>query len=335
MACLAPQPKESSGEREDSLEWVDSRSGDSHPDSPVLESTFDSDSGGSPDSDSGTPDSDSGGGGSAYQDWVAVSAGDEFACGLHADGTISCWGGDLHGETSPPSGSFTAVAAMAYTACAVQADGEIVCWGNGGTNGERFEPPDGPWSMIRCGRDSCIAMDSAGGLGWWGSDTFAQLPSPEGVFLSADGSQTGDVCVIEESGSLRCWDELGTEWQPLTGVFKLVSLGADLGCAVDSAGLASCWSSNPWASSWGVDDPPNEVWVQMDIHTALGCGITATEQVVCWGFPEGGANGQETIEAPAGAFRDVATGSLFTCGVTTDQEMLCWGRDQVGQSSPP
>ncbi len=335
MACLAPQPKESSEEREDSLQWVDSRSGDSRPDSPVLESTFDSDSGGSPDSDSGTPDSDSGGGGSAYQDWVAVTAGDEFACGLHADGTISCWGGDRHGETVPPTGSFTAIAAMSYTACAIRADGEVVCWGNDGVEGELFESPLGLWSVIRCGRGRCVVLDAAGGLGWWGSDIFAQLSPPEGVFLSADGGYEEDICVVSEAGLLTCWDSTGTEWQPLTGAFASVALGADLGCAVDSGGQATCWSNNSWASSWGLDDPPNEVWTQIDLNVALGCGITSTEQVACWGFPEGGANGQATLEAPAGSFQDVAVGGLFSCGVTTDQQMLCWGRDQVGQSSPP
>ena len=42
-------------------------------------------------------------------EYVAVSAGWDFACGLRIGGKVECWGDDSYGQLDAPSGEFVAV----------------------------------------------------------------------------------------------------------------------------------------------------------------------------------------------------------------------------------
>jgi alpha-tubulin suppressor-like RCC1 family protein len=53
-----------------------------------------------------------------------------LACGLKTDGTLACWGDNGFGQSTPPAGTFTQVAAGGYHACGVKTDGAFVCWGD-------------------------------------------------------------------------------------------------------------------------------------------------------------------------------------------------------------
>lgn len=92
------------------------------------------------------------------EDAVQVAAGSSFSCALHADGSVSCWGSNLHGQLgdgvaehaqtcqrgsdrvdcsrSPVSVSTiddaTSLAANASHACVIREDGSVWCWGRNG-----------------------------------------------------------------------------------------------------------------------------------------------------------------------------------------------------------
>jgi hypothetical protein len=63
-----------------------------------------------------------------------------YGCGVRANGTVACWGGDLAGETSPPSGTFTQVSAGDVFTCGLKTDDHVACWGNG-NSGQLSIPP--------------------------------------------------------------------------------------------------------------------------------------------------------------------------------------------------
>ena len=44
-------------------------------------------------------------------------------------GSIECWGQDTYDQSSPPTGTFTQVAAADIHNCALDEDGSIECWG--------------------------------------------------------------------------------------------------------------------------------------------------------------------------------------------------------------
>ena len=56
-------------------------------------------------------------------------AGNGHACGVHLDGSVSCWGDDTYGQATPPPGWFTAISAGRDHTCGLRADGGITCWG--------------------------------------------------------------------------------------------------------------------------------------------------------------------------------------------------------------
>lgn len=62
--------------------------------------------------------------------FVAVSTGYEFACGLHADASVSCYGRNTVDQTRAPDGPFTAIASTGWHSCALRPGGTVECWGS-------------------------------------------------------------------------------------------------------------------------------------------------------------------------------------------------------------
>ena len=134
-------------------------------------------------------------------DVVTITAGAEHTCAAKADGTVSCWGMNEHGQlgdgTTDVSGTPTTVAAaqpgVASLAageghtCALATDGTLTCWGDNtagqlgdGTNATRTVPavvtglPDGIITIAAVGQDTCAATTT--GEQWcWGDNAYGQL----------------------------------------------------------------------------------------------------------------------------------------------------------------
>ena len=62
--------------------------------------------------------------------FTAVTAGWHHSCGLKSDSAVECWGRNDDGQSTAPSGSFTAVAAGRWHTCALKADKRVECWGD-------------------------------------------------------------------------------------------------------------------------------------------------------------------------------------------------------------
>ncbi len=64
--------------------------------------------------------------------FVQIDVGDEAACGLAVDGSISCWGeGPVVSALPASDGPYEAVDVGVDAACAVPVGGKPVCWGDG------------------------------------------------------------------------------------------------------------------------------------------------------------------------------------------------------------
>ena len=146
-------------------------------------------------------------------DATAVTAGWDYSCALHQDGTISCWGdnefgqlgsGQRTGDSSNNSAyslvpvkvlgiaNAKAIASNLRHSCALREGGTISCWGNNGSGqlGNRQSRDDGADShssvpvevagitdatAIAAGQDHSCAVHRSGTASCWGNNYSGQL----------------------------------------------------------------------------------------------------------------------------------------------------------------
>ena len=182
-------------------------------------------------------------------DAVAVGAGWEHTCAVHATGEVSCWGDDTSGElgngataNSEPLpvkvvGLDDAVDVTAghWHTCALRSSGEVSCWGRNS---------DGQLGNDDMGIDSYVPVPVTG--------------ISDAVSVSANGEHT---CAVHATGEVSCW---GDNWQGelgngesgsgaqsavpvrVSGVADAVAVasGYDHTCALREGGKVSCWGHN-------------------------------------------------------------------------------------------
>lgn len=196
----------------------------------------------------------------AESDWMAVSAGNDFTCGLRAPGTLWCWGkndgGQLGLGTTTPSleggiatptqvgqdSDWAVVSAGDTYACAIKNDGRAFCWGRGengrlgtGRPEDSLTPVavtgDHSFKVIETGGLGTCGIDEGGVLWCWGYNDDGELP------FGADGP-FGAVFAPTRVESEFSW--------------KQVVLGGHSGCALSREGALYCWqereSSTPRGS---------------------------------------------------------------------------------------
>jgi alpha-tubulin suppressor-like RCC1 family protein len=292
--------------------------------------------------------------------WTQIAAGRDHSCGL-TGGRVYCWGLGVDGElgdgtntvkrkapSTPVSGltGVTAIAAGDYHSCALTAAGGVWCWGmnakgqlgNGSTTDSTVPVPvtgltSGVVDISAGVQDSC-AIDGAGALSCWGTNTFGQLgdgtTSDHAVPVVVSGFSSGALrvsagnrhtCAVSTVGAARCWGwnalgQLGdgsTTDSPFpvpvfglgAGVLEVAALGAGHTCAVTGGGAAQCWGANSAGE--------------------LGDGATASSAVP---VPVSGLSSGVTAIAVGGYIEGdvLANSCAITGGVGS-----CWGDNGRGQ----
>jgi alpha-tubulin suppressor-like RCC1 family protein len=124
--------------------------------------------------------------------WVVVDLGQNDGCGVHADGTLDCWGmwNDTPIVLEPtPVGTETdwvSVNTDVFVRCALHRDGHLACWGRnvegqlgtGDTTDVASPLPiaaDRTFQAASVGRFATCALDTAGGVLCTGENSSGQL----------------------------------------------------------------------------------------------------------------------------------------------------------------
>ena len=246
-------------------------------------------------------------------DAVAIGAGWEHTCAVHATGEVSCWGDNSRGELgNGETAGFAALPAKAadisdavsvtagnWHTCALRQAGNISCWG---------ADQDGQLGNGQIGDedDSAVPVEVTG--------------ISDAVAVSAGGEHT---CALHSTGEISCW---GDNWSGELG-------NGQAGNEFDS--------SVPVKVS-GIDDAM--AVSSGDWHT---CAVHEDATVSCWGngwYGELGSlvstvNSYSPFPLKIQGFFDVVAveaGSGHTCAVRDDGSVFCWGLNLYGQlgSSP-
>ncbi len=251
-----------------------------------------------------------------------ISAGDQHACAVLADGGVRCWGRNDWGQLGLPG-----VVALG--------DDEL--------------PTDAPLvdvgaatSWVVAGQDHTCAVLSDGGVLCWGRDSAGQLCTPSAI------ESVGD-------------DETPSTSTPvaLNGQLALIEAGHDHTCVTYAGGGVQCWGegssgrlgngdTDPLCDDEALAGVPALLFgAAQPIDLAAGSAHTCVGlddgQIHCWGeaangrlgygdgfdrFAPGGDSVPIGLGVPA---RSVAAGRFSTCAVTQDSRVKCWGRNNRGQ----
>ena len=203
--------------------------------------------------------------------FTAVSMGDWHTCAIRDTEEIACWGSNetsyldetdervwvYAGQASPPTGSYTAVAAGQSHTCAIRTSGEIDCWGNNIWYGQTAAPEEGSYTAVSTGfAHSCAIRESGEITCWGGSSATGETDAPDGRYTAIDAGGTY-TCAIRESGEIDCWGyDLYGETNAPDGSYTAVSAGGAHTCAIRAGdGAIECWGG---LNQHGQATPPTD-----------------------------------------------------------------------------
>ena len=279
-----------------------------------------------------------------------LTVGDHHACALDAAGQAHCWGSDLYGQASPPSGAFLQLAASATGTCGLDAAGQVTCWG------QPFDEPYvdfNTWIQWNTGGSGAVSRIFWMGTELCGVDTSDQVHCM-GPLTSWSGGYGSDQGVVDGHLSAGAWTYLYADGQVGSGgmyggmlrpscegmtgyrdpgafASSLDAVALDGGrehqCVLYSDGTLGCWG----CVDGQVLTPPTGSFTAAGSGSEHGCAVDAAGAVTCWGRD---VEGQASPRAGV-ALATVEGGHAHTCGIQTDGAVVCWGADGVGQSTVP
>ena len=256
--------------------------------------------------------------------FTTIDAGHEHTCGLRADRTVSCWGGNRYGQSDAPDGEFLAVSAGGRHSCAMRTDRTVVCWGS-----VYHQPPEAPseeFRSVSAGFGHTCGLRTDGTISCWGGIMPAVSDTPDGPF-SAVTAGFFLSCAASDDGDAVCWPSQDfSEWDLPDGSLVSLSAGDAHVCGLRPDSTIACWGGNVD----GQSDAPGGRFREVSAGGKHTCGLAQNGEIVCWGNSEAGRT-----DSPRGEFMAVSAGGMHTCGLLINGTVVCWGDVVDGRSIAP
>ena len=264
-----------------------------------------------------------------------LSAGRVHSCAVEGDGSVSCWGDNSWGQSSPPAlTNAIAVSSEEYFSCALLNDGSVSCWGSN-THGESSPPTLSNAIDVSSGGTHACALLSNGSVSCWGGDTYGES-SPPALTNAVDVSCGQEhCCAVLDDGSVDGWgrNNYGQRIAPALSNAIGVSSGVAHSCAVKSDGSVSCWGCSGY--DYGQCSPPALTnAVSVAVGDWYSCAVKSDGSVSCWGTD---AWGQASPPSLSDAI-SIASNDFHSCALKGNGSVVCWGCGggyDEGQCSPP
>ena len=247
-----------------------------------------------------------------------LSVGGHHACGITATtGAVTCWGRDFKGSTRPPSGEFVELSAGWDFTCGIRKGGRVACWG--WNSDGQATAPGGTFTSLAAGYHHTCGVRADGAVACWGVNRAGQGDAPPGPFTQVVVSQC-HTCGLRPSGKVACWgcdlsgatqpgnkaDSAGGRNTPPDVRFRRLSAGFLHTCGVTTADTIRCWGHN----AVGQSAPPPGKFSRVEAGFFHTCGVAASGTLECWGWREPvlAVPGQKAVMARAQA-QPVAPGA--------------------------
>lgn len=282
--------------------------------------------------------------------WLDVAGGSRHTCAIAEDGSMWCWGTNVHGQlglgntinqTMPTrvgvDDDFVQVTLGGLHTCALRANGTLWCWGAnpagqlglGESTAEEHAPrqvgTDTTWTHIVARARFVCGLHQDHSLWCWGDDSNGQIGIDSVV----------DQRTPQRVGAERSWVAVGT--------------GTRHACAIDTDGALYCWGAND-VGQLGLGDTVDrhvpvrvgsEVgWAFVAAGFSHTCALRTDRSLWCWGDDVSGQLGLDESPSPhatptrVGADDDwlsLAVGADHSCAQRTDGTLWCWGSGEYGQ----
>jgi len=291
-------------------------------------------------------------------DAVAVSAGGEHTCAVHATGEVSCWGDNFGGELGDGQNGNEFDSAVPVKVagiddavdissdelhtCVLREGGSMSCWG------------DNTYGQLGGDVDALVfTLDQ----------TFSNSPVDVSGIDDATGISTGSAftCMTRQGGQALCWGrnnvgqlgspdtqniDVGLTPTPVLDVDDavFVSAGTTHACVLRESNEVSCWGSNyhgQLGNGLGGEVSTEQVQVQgisdaIDVDTSFrhSCATHATGEVSCWGQTWKGQAGDDATGdaaplpvkvAEINNATSVSASAGVSCATLEGGEASCWG----------
>ena len=258
-----------------------------------------------------------------------VTAGEEHACALLLDSSITCWGAEFGGLLLAPAGQrFTSVAAGMFHTCAVTIDGSVECWGEN-SSGQTEPPALSDFVVVRAGFYHSCGLRSNGTVTCWGYDSDGRLDVPPDVSFSVLAAGTFHTCGIDTDQAVVCWgeNESGQTLAP-SGEFGDIAGGLRRTCGLTTDGRAECWGE-----AFPTLSTLEGTFMALAASLSNMCGLREDATVACWGN-----NYHDQNRAPLGQFASLGVSAgrnhcVITAG--SDRLVTCWGFYQAVKEQIP
>jgi len=227
---------------------------------------------------------------------LQISCGREHVVTLRRDGTISAWGIEGDGRTSPPSiSNVISVAAGSYHSLALLRDGTVKGWGYNGAGLLDIPATASNVVQIAVGSFHSLALRRDGTIVGWGHNGQKRAVPPEG----------------------------------LSGVVTIAA-GRDHSVALKRNGQAVCWGLND-AGQCNVPAEPNQfIGISAgDFHTLA---LSRDGKVLAWGENQ---DGQCSVPQGLDHVIAIAAGHRHSVALKSDGTVVAWGSNKSAQSAIP
>ena len=290
---------------------------------------------------------------SGNSQWLHITTGDEFSCGIKTDGTGWCMGTDSDGTLGNGAvsgsqhypyaiaggGTWKSMTGGDYHTCGIKSDDTGWCWGanwgdgmtgDGTTNGApapvSLDDGGATWKQIGTGSFHACGIKSDDTAWCWGAGYSGEI---------GNGSTNAELSPVAVSG--------GYTWKKIDG-------GYGFTCGIRSDDTMWCWGYNGNGelgdgtftdSSVPVPVSGGHTWKEISAGDDQACGIRMDDTVWCWGDDsEGqlgngpgitGAQGAPVQISGGGSWKFINSRDGMTCGIQLDGSGWCWGSDTNGQ----
>lgn len=242
---------------------------------------------------------------------------------------------DTHAENTPEIDIhqviYSEISSGSNHACALTDDNQLKCWGSNS------------WGQIGAENYNFISRS-----------TPARVPGLEEEALTQFVAGSGNTCIINSQGTLKCWGSNGNKQLGNPAIFRdegvpiavinmdsdVISVGIGNGfiCGLKSGGEIYCWGLDYY--KWVVIQEPALIATIPEARSiksngSHSCVLTEYGELYCWGQ-------DQKIPLKVAGLSNVVDFSLdeysTTCAITgstetNDQELVCWGGYAIDEYS--